>query len=175
MAAIIGVLLIIVLLAIAREDWKERQVSLLWFLALLLVAMGYFYWLGGQISFMLTNLFFLLLQAALLLAYWLLRYKNLKLISGIGVGDLVFMLIIASIFSPLNFVVFYFVSLVISLVAYLLVKQFIHTKHNTVPLAGLQSMCLIVLITVCSVANTKGLSSTYTDDVLLEVLNILVA
>lgn len=98
-----------------------------------------------------VNYLIILFQLFFLLLYSKLRDHN---ISGmIGAGDILFILAAATFFSPLNFIAYLIISMTFSLLLHLL---FVYTrlypgKQHTVPLAGLQSIILTLILMVSKI------------------------
>jgi hypothetical protein len=90
------------------------------------------------------NFCFILFNLAVVFLYLLFRYGKgaLRLFDRfLGLGDVLFWGVLLPAFSPLNYIVFYVVSLVVSLVLYKVGMCRIAQENRTVPLAGLQSAC----------------------------------
>lgn len=91
-----------------------------------------------------VNFCFILFNLAVVFLYLLFRYGKgaLRLFDRfLGLGDVLFWGMLLPAFSPLNFIVFHVVSLVVSLVLYRVALYKRAQIHRTVPLAGLQSAC----------------------------------
>jgi len=143
----LSVILVILLLIIAYQDLQQRSVQ--WIL--MAIAAGITFAIGvirlpvaEVLTYTLINLLFILVQVGLLTAYLLVRFKtNVQGIfsSYIGLGDILFWIGLAPLFSTMNFICFHLVSMLVSLVFFLLLKKF-NTRANvqTVPLAGLQAL-----------------------------------
>jgi hypothetical protein len=102
----------------------------------------------SAVTILLKNSLFLLLQCSILVCYYLLRRKPLKSIINvsIGLGDILMFFILTVAFSLLNFVFFYMIALVFSIVAWSLAQVFLRLRYKSVPLAGLTSACLLAVI-----------------------------
>lgn len=135
---------------LAFQDFRSREIS--WWLLPIVVA-GLLLGTAGQVSFaeighsFLVNMLFLGVQFALLWAWFFLRNrKRTKLIDRqIGLGDILFVICPALAFSPVNFLVYYTVSLVLTLTGVLLFRMFRSPEKLLIPLAGALSLSLIVL------------------------------
>lgn len=148
MALFVGVL--ILLGAIAFEDFAHRAVT--WWLFPLLFAclfIGSSHWVVWQerLLFFSFNIGFLLLQLLLLTLYFSLKYRKLTNITThlLGMGDVLFMLCVGTTFSLPNFIVFHVGSLLLSVLVALL---FPVVRKKGIPLAGLQSIVLGVVLLV---------------------------
>jgi hypothetical protein len=96
----------------------------------------------------LLNLFFLLIQMFLLIAYYALRGKSFKSILNVqmGLGDIVLLVAIVFAFSKMNFIIFYLTGMIFSLLLWLVIQLFSSHKKNIVPLAGLISFYMILVV-----------------------------
>jgi NADH:ubiquinone oxidoreductase subunit 6 (subunit J) len=96
------------------------------------------------------NLIFLLIQLLLLSAYYFLRGKSIKSVLNIsiGLGDIILLFILVFAFSKVNFVVFYLTGMIFSLIVWLAIQQFSSQKKDPVPLAGLISFYMILIVFV---------------------------
>ena len=135
-------LLVACLLLIAFQDFRERAVN--WYLfsvAFVICAFQaslYLDWIEIMINFGI-NLTLLVVLFTTLLCYLLIRFgrNQLSLWNYLGLGDVLFFIVLAICFSPFNFVIFTVVSLMISLLTSIL-----FLSGRTVPLAGIQALCL---------------------------------
>jgi len=96
----------------------------------------------------LINIGFLASQILLVSAYFSIKNKRLINITDqlLGLGDILFLLSISIYLSVLNFLVFYILSLVIVLFSWLTWQLFSQKKGHEIPLAGLQALILIVVL-----------------------------
>lgn len=144
-------LVLVVLAAIAWEDYKFRAVH--WWLFLLLfsgLGLVSFLNFGVRISMerAVQNSVFLVLQVLLLSLYFSLkRGRRVNIFKGyFGLGDLCF-LIAVSIYLPLlNYVLFYVGSLLLVIVLSVFRNAFFKQKSSKIPLAGYQAVFLLVLM-----------------------------
>ncbi len=136
------------LLVIAWQDHRARSVT--WILFPLLAAGGLLLNSAGAPPLLLLlqntgiNVLFLMLQLALLQGWFWLR--GWKLSAAIGWGDIVFLLAAAFFFSPVNFIGFYISSLLLIVVFWLVRTSIVSGDQKTIPLAGLQALCLLLLV-----------------------------
>ncbi len=63
----------------------------------------------------------------------------------IGLGDVLFFAVMAAAFSPINFIVFYLVSTVLTLISFL-VYTFVKKQPGEIPLAGAMSIGMLLLM-----------------------------
>ena len=134
---------IVLLGLIGFQDFKYRGVS--WYLFPLLAVFLYalnpmFLPEQGVI-----NVSFVLVIFALLTLWFSLRKGRLVnlLEQHIGMGDFLFLFCLSFYFSPGNFFLFYTLSLLVIVLSLLLYRWFSRALEMTVPLAGLQGMVLI--------------------------------
>jgi hypothetical protein len=143
------------LVVIAWQDFVARRVWGIFFG--LLAAAGVLYMLAGVDSprqlllYAGCNIGFLIVQFGFLKVYFLLRRRGVAVIDRmIGWGDILFLLAAAFFFSPVNFITFYIYSLLLSLLVSLVWIAFRPSVSKAIPLAGLQSLVLLVVIGVGS-------------------------
>lgn len=143
--AIIELLTVVLLALIFFEDLKYRGVSWYYFVILLSLIFWRFTESKGEWTFVLVNASFILTQMVLITLYYFFRRGTFQVINQcIGLGDLIFWGVMVFAFSPLNFVLFFIASSVFSLGCFFL---FIRGKNRTIPLAGFQSLFLLLMIT----------------------------
>lgn len=136
--------LILILIPIIVEDFQHRKISLAWPLGLIAISLVIqavspltVREIAGNI---LINFAIVILNYGLLTLYFSFRNGRLINISNeyLGTGDIVFLISVSFLFSPLNFVIFLLVSLIFTLSAWI---PFIKST-KTIPLAGLQALFL---------------------------------
>lgn len=140
---LLSVALSVLLAAICWQDVRERQVSL-WILLLLFGGcLGRFLLMEESYVFPLINSSFLLLQGGVILLYLWMRYRTARVSKYCGAGDVMFWVACLWCFSPLNFLLFFVVSLVGALAFHLLLRQWLqHYQSIYIPLAGFQGLFL---------------------------------
>ncbi len=139
-------LLLIALLGIIYEDFNYRGIHWWWLLLLLLGILGWRPWNYEQVA---INWGFLISQFVLLTAYFSLKRKTLTNIIDqyLGLGDILFLFVIAILFSPFNFLLFFVASLMTSLLVFLVYQHlFPTTSAPTIPLAGAMAIILILVL-----------------------------
>lgn len=147
----IPIILIFLLATVTFQDFKNRAIS--WFLIpLLFIGFIANALLKIEINELLTyfGINLLLIITNLLGVTLLISIKEKKIIniidSYIGLGDILFFLIITVVFSPINFIAFYLGSILITTLIYggiiLLNKQ----KKVLVPLAGVMSIFMVMVL-----------------------------
>jgi hypothetical protein len=139
------ILFLIGLLFLIVQDFKERKVTLLLFPILLII--GAFLHLKTQfvevlLLNLIINLGLVLVVLSMLLLYVMFIMKK-KFNEVIGLGDLLFFVVLAVSFPTVSFVLLFCSSLLFSLIIYLIFKSKIG-KH--IPLAGLQGLFLFLLL-----------------------------
>jgi len=151
MSWIVNILLLISLVYIAIQDFKYRAISWYW-LPFVFIALSYNA-LSNQpyldiLKFSLVNFVFILLQFILLSVY--ISVKNRRIMNiidtYIGLGDLLFFVVLVVAFSPFNFMLFFTFSLLITLVGAFAFKLILKNKSNQIPLAGMQSVTYIFVL-----------------------------
>ena len=137
--------------ALAFQDFRERKIS--WFLLPLLFFSLVFSAVNAlpvkELAFYFSvNFSFILLQVAVLTIYFSIRKKKITHIANhyIGMGDLLFFVVICAAFSPVNFIIFYCASLVVSLLSILLFYLIARRQIKEIPLAGIFSVVLMLLL-----------------------------
>jgi hypothetical protein len=168
---------VVLLTAIAYQDFRYRKISLYLFLALLFCIISTFFFssvAGGHNSFLnigINFLFVLLLLAGGGIYFFLTKRGAINIIdSYIGKGDILFLLIASLLLSPVNFISFCLVSFILTLLT-LGTIQIIRRKDNSeLPLAGVMSVVLLL----CFLFNYRSGSFSFHDDsFLLSKLPIL--
>ena len=90
-----------------------------------------------------VNLIFILLLFFILKLYC--KYKLKKnIFEAIGLGDFLFFIVLAVSFPIVSFFVLFSISLIFSLVLYLVLKPIL--KQKTIPLAGFQALFLVIIL-----------------------------
>lgn len=138
---------IIILIAVVYQDFKDRLISayLLWAAAGLAIGLGLQY--CGLQELMInfgSNVAFIALQGLVLYLYFRFVRGISDIQSVLGLGDILFIVLSAVFFSPVNFVLFYVVSLVITIVGALLMA--LPQRQKTIPLAGFMAAQLVVVM-----------------------------
>ena len=151
MLIVLNIFILASLLMIGIEDLKHRAVHWYWF-ALLFSGITVKALMQEQslvvMSNGLTNLGFIFLQLVMLTIFFTLKEKQLvKIINTrLGLGDIIFFAAICSMFSPYNFILFFILSLLVSMLIFILSSLIQLQKDKAIPLAGLMSFCLMVLL-----------------------------
>lgn len=173
---IISILSITLLGILAFQDFRYRAIS--WFLLPLLLLTFFYSGLqaidlsqfGKYFSF---NFSFILLQMVVLTVYVSLKNKKFTNIVNefIGVGDILFFVVICAAFSPSNFILFYVFSLLFSLLVVAGHRIFARGGNKEVPLAGLFSVVLLICIFISGFESQPGF---YREDYALLLIEKLI-
>lgn len=140
------------LLLILIQDLKSRAVYWIIFplllVALLLLRLLQQFYILEILHDALINIGFLMLQLLIITLYFSVKTRKRATVIGemLGWGDILFLIVIAFYLSALNFLFFYIVSLVGSLLLWLLWRLFSSEKNPHIPLAGFQSLIFILFL-----------------------------
>ncbi len=150
MAVVVSGVLVVILLSLAYQDWKERQVSWLFFLPFSGVLIYQSMNVVTLRLFMQNFLFsfgYLIVQMALIWLYFRLKTKRKVTIINtyFGLGDLLLLLIFTLSFSAINYVIFLTLGMLFSIVLHLLIVQFSSIQDNSVPLVTYFSIFYLLL------------------------------
>lgn len=98
----------------------------------------------------LLNIAFVSIQLVLLTIYMSIKNKRLLNIVNtyLGLGDVLFFVVICAAFSTLNFIVFYLLSMIVTLTGVIAYNGFRKKKSVDIPLAGAMAVVLIVLMLI---------------------------
>lgn len=140
-------LTVLLLLAMAWQDFKYRAISIWLFVT---TGAGLVYLKYQAVGWsqlwadLLTNSCFLTLQMGPLFGYFALKQRKwVNLFKGyLGEGDLLFLILLASYLSFFNFLAFHISSLFLVLI----LGVYLRHKNPKIPLAGAQAFCLAVLM-----------------------------
>ena len=151
---ILKVITISLLSVIVLQDFRLKAVT--WFLFPMLLLAQVINGLmetGAETYLMdlLLNLSFIAIIMCCTFLYFWLKHKKINSIldEEIGWGDVLFFIILAATFSPVNFIFFTCLSLLLVLIAYLVFSRF-KGNANIIPLAGFQALLLMGSI-ICDI------------------------
>jgi len=153
--------------SVAYQDFKSREVWI-WFFVFFLIEsvifVGRIIPFKSLLLFTGINLCIIAFQFFTLTAFFSLKNKGLTNIINkyIGIGDLVFFVIMALWFSPFNFSCFMLASFIAGLLSVVFVKR------NNIPLAGVMSIVLAFVLIVQTI--TKG--NLYNDYFVINLLGL---
>lgn len=144
---IFTILLCLNLLFITYQDFKERKVYLI-NLLITLILISFYHYLNSYSTYsylytILLNFVFLSIIFLVLYLYTVLRIKEIFL-KTIGLGDIIFFIILAIGFPTLSFLIIFSSSLIFSFILFIFLKP--RLTNKTVPLAGLQSLFLVIVV-----------------------------
>ncbi len=148
---LIRILSVLILSLIFLEDIRSRSVH--WFLfptlALLLTIVRIQHQ-GANVIIQtsLINIGFVVVQLVLLSIYFAIKTRRWVNITAqlLGVGDILFLFTILLYLSVLNFIFFYILSLLLTLLIWLLWTFISPGKNNFIPLAGFQALIFILFL-----------------------------
>ncbi|TND10229.1 MAG: type IV leader peptidase [Bacteroidetes bacterium] len=170
-ADVTGILLLAV---IAVQDFKSRLISW-WLIPLLLgafITAGLATLPGKSIAaFFSVNLLLLLVQGLLIFSWFSIRNRRWTNIvnTAIGLGDLLFLVCMASAFSTLNFIAAFVAGLFVTLLVFSLARFFHPGSRKEIPLAGMLSILMIGLLGWKIISPETNF---YSDDFLLSMLTL---
>ena len=158
MAKLLFVIVLLLLAVIVYQDFVSREVSAWCFL---LLAIGFVYHhisCSGLEQFALNsmvNVGFCVVQFLLLTIYFSIKNSQLVNITDnmLGLGDMVMLLVLCFVFTPLLFLVFFLISMMIAVFTGLYFQR----KKQTIPLAGIQSVVLMVWIIIVNFIFSRSL------------------
>jgi hypothetical protein len=165
------ILLGIVLLIIVYQDFNYRTLSA--YIVLIALALSAFYsvWMNGwkqTFTFVGINLLFIVFQMIGVFIYFSLKNKSyINIVNKyIGVGDILFFVVVSFSFSPVNFILFNLAAYILILLVFgILNVAFRYSK--TVPLAGCLSVLLAIIVALHKIIHFEP----YDDNMLLSFLN----
>lgn len=150
---VVRIIIFAILVVIFYDDWRHRSLRLV-FLPVLFGLLGFLRFQDAEPFLLVTNFFlnlaYLAIVGALVILYLRIRRKiNVRDLSRyIGAGDLLFLMTIAVWFDMPEFVLFCAISFACALVFHLIVRW--RWKMDTIPLAGYQSLCFLVVLLIQS-------------------------
>ena len=150
MPALFPIVLLITYLSICYQDFKTREVylityAILYGIFLIAILTNRF---ALNIDFIIINACVLVAVICLLLMYYILRYQDatvIRLKASVGWGDVLMLPSFIVCFSPGNLIFVFVISLVLSLIFYV-VSNSKSSSIKTIPLAGIQSLVLSILL-----------------------------
>jgi len=141
--------LMVLLVILAYQDIKSREISW-WLLPLILIIhlisqakIDHNFWQNT-----LLNLGFVLLNWTLVSIYFSMKKKKFVNIidSHLGLGDLLFLVVCAFVFSVPNFLFFLCLGFSTALLFYVLYLKRIKRKEESIPLAGVMALLLALIL-----------------------------
>lgn len=151
MNIVVEILLLVLLFLIVFQDIKYRAIS---WVVLPVIVFLFAYRQGSMlgVNVLLSNtginFSFVVLQYGLLSLYFSIKNKHLVNIIDqyIGLGDVLFFVVLCFAFSPVNYIAFYFGTTIFTLIAVLAYNVFSKKSSAQIPLAGIQSAWMAVLL-----------------------------
>jgi hypothetical protein len=166
---LLNLALILILALVFIEDLLKRQVHLYLFVIGITIALIKSLSTNNSFSNILINASFIGLQIGTILVYGIIKGYGYKVFNRLfGIGDILMWGILVFLFSPLHFILFFVGSLFLSLLFHFLLSQFQTNQSILVPLAGNQSLCLLLLLTSQMLGWDINL---YDDDICIKFLN----
>lgn len=168
----LDILISFTLILIIYQDFKERSVYTVIFLVALVLVITKAVVIINISEFLLyfgSNILILLIILSFVTLYFSLKKKKIVNITKneMAWGDILFYIILCACFSTVNFIIFYILSLFITLLIILLISLTGNDMRKSIPLAGILS-AIFLLINTFSVFFNFNL---YTD---LNIMNYLV-
>lgn len=151
MIATLNMLALLALVSVCYQDMRYRGVYWIFFPVLSALL---FFLKFKQVGWINTlqdagyTITFLVAQLLLVWLYFILKHRKIFNIvdSYLGLGDILFLVTMVFYLSPLNYVLFYVLSLILVLAYVLIVRNVKRIDHEHIPLAGLQAAFLAMLI-----------------------------
>lgn len=148
---ILQLLICLILLIIMIQDFRFRAVHWILFpiLLILLVADSLFVSkIDNYLDSISINLLVILLQGLILIGYH--KLKGTQFINfikvRIGMGDLLFVLVMAFAFSWSTFLFYYIAGLLFTLITWIAVRNLIRPRSQLVPLAGMLALFMTLIM-----------------------------
>ncbi len=150
---VIRVIICFVLLIVVIQDFRFRAVHwimfpVLWILLVAdsLIGLKFMPYISGTA----INLLIILIQSLILYTYYMLQGKNHKFIITriLGVGDMLFIIIMAFAFTWTSFMFYYIAGLLFALLVWIIIRKIAKEETGLVPLAGLLALYMIIIMLV---------------------------
>ncbi len=145
MKTIITIALLSVFVIITIQDFKYRAIHAVTIIGIGIIAIILNY-LEPQLTFfdVLKNIGFLVITSSAFMIYLTIKNKTFQnpIDQSIGLGDLLFLIVITPLFQVQQYILFFIIGLMISVVVFILSKSIL--KEQTIPLAGYLSFILII-------------------------------
>lgn len=140
-------ILIILLILIFVQDWKNREIHIV--LPFLIFGLAFYLNTikdGTKVLNLFYNISFFLITLFLLVAYMSVKYKKIQnpFKNYFGIGDLLFYIAVAPLFLIRSYIIYFIISLVFSIILQLILSA--RVAKASVPLAGFASLSLIGLL-----------------------------
>jgi len=171
MDLLLSVFALVLSAIVIYQDLKYRAVY--WLALTLLLATGLSiafinYGWNHALGELMINAAFLSIQFVGVCVILWIKHKKLiyPLSHHLGWGDVLFLIAASSFFSPINFIFYYVMGLMIALLTVLIIKLL--TQHNLkqIPLAGIMAICLML----CIGSDVFESTNLYDDTLIKEIL-----
>lgn len=144
------IIVLVSLIFIIKEDFTERYIQIYWLFS---IFMSWLFLFIGDVLLIdyhdiVINILQLLFQFLLLNIYFSIKSKHWIWITKeyLGIGDILFLLVLALFFKPIDFLFFYIFTLLATLVISIVVRYFKPHTLNTIPLAGFFAIAMTIYI-----------------------------
>lgn len=150
---VIRILICLILLFIVIQDFRFRAVHWIMFpmLWILLIADGLFVTNEQDyISGTAINILIIIIQGMILYGFYQVQGKNLNFIITriIGIGDVLFIFLMAFAFTWTSFMFYYIAGLLFALLAWIIIRKINREETGLVPLAGLLAIYMIIIMLI---------------------------
>jgi len=139
------IILSIIMFVVFIQDIKYRAIH--YSLLILIVLVNFVLWFNYSKDYrtLLFNLFFLITTLLGLKIYVTItkKKKTEGMYLGLGLGDLLFFLVVIPLFSTKNYIFFFITGMIFSLIMHLFLKKI--SNNNLIPLAGYLALYIIIL------------------------------
>ncbi len=149
MKVLLITLSLVMLAIIIYQDFKFNAVS--WYIFPMLMIASFFYGRSMAVTplyyyYILINFGIILIQILILTLYYLVRDKKVQLIAGtkIGLGDILFFVVLGLIFSPIWFILFLTTGMIITVLVHLIRTGKEKKAYRKIPLAGYLALIYLV-------------------------------
>lgn len=155
------ILLCIVLLIMAIQDFRFRAIHWVLFPVLLLLFIAERIILSNPLNYIpgtAINLLLIFIQGLVLYCFYKLQGKTAGYILSriIGPGDVLFILIMAFAFGWTSFMFYYITGLLFALLAWLVIRHIASEREKLIPLAGLLAVYMMIIVVIDIVAPDYG-------------------
>jgi hypothetical protein len=153
---ILVLVLLIIFSVISIQDFKYRAIHAYLLLGIAIISLSINY-LEPLLNIydMLQSIGFLIITSIGFMSYQTVKNKQFSnpVDNTIGLGDILFFVAITPLFQVHNYVLFFVLGLLLSMLLFVMTKTLI--KQKTIPLAGYLSLCLIVCfgLKLCNIVN----------------------
>lgn len=145
------IILLFLLSAVIYQDFKARAIS--WFLIPLLIVVTLLKTITGNgitetLTYTGINLLIVSINFLCITLFFSIKEKRLVNITDhyLGLGDILFFIVICTLFSPVNFILFFLGSILLTTLIYGSISLFKSSRKILVPLAGAMSIALIIAL-----------------------------